>query len=44
MEATFRLGKLVSKYIILDIIGYAAHREEGGELLMATSRMHRTLL
>ena len=44
MEATYRLGKQVSKYIICNIFGFAGPRQEVGELLMGASHMHRTLL
>ena len=44
MKATYRLGKLVSKYIICDILGFAGPRQEVGQLLMGASSMLRTLL
>ncbi len=44
MEATYRLGKQVSKYIICYIVGFAGSRKEVGKLLMGASRMLRTLL
>ena len=44
MEATYRLGKQVSKYIICYILGFAGPRQEVGQLLMGASRMLRTLL
>ena len=44
LVAVYRLGKLVSKYIICYIVGFAGPRKEVGELLMGASHMHRTLL
>jgi hypothetical protein len=44
MQAVYRLGKITSKYIILDILGHSYHREEAGKLLMATSSTLRRLL
>ncbi len=44
MGAVYRLGKLVSKYIILEVIGFAAPRKEAAELLIDTSTEHRVLI
>ncbi len=44
MHATFRLGKLVSKHIILEVLAFSGPRQKVGELLVAASRMHRSFL
>ena len=43
-SAKFRLGKLVSKHIILEVLAFSGPRQKVGELLVAASRMHRSLL
>jgi hypothetical protein len=43
-SAKFRLGKLVNKHIILEVLAFAGPRQKVGELLVAASRMHRSLL
>ena len=43
-SAKFRLGKLVSKHIILEVLAFSGSRQKVGELLVAASRMHRSLL
>ena len=40
MQAVYRLGK-PSKYIILDIIGFAGYREEAGYYSCWASRMKK---
>ena len=42
--AVYRLGKLVDKYTICYIVGFAGSREEVGKLLMGASRKLRKLL
>ena len=44
MHAKFRLGKLVNKHLILDVLAFAGPRKKVGELLMAASWMHRSLI
>jgi hypothetical protein len=43
-SAKFRLGKLVNKHIILEVLAFAGPRQKVGELLKAASLMHRSLL
>ena len=43
-SAKFRLGKLVSKHLIVEVLAFAGPRQKVGELLVAASRMHRSLL
>jgi hypothetical protein len=44
MQAVYQLGKIPSKYLILDIIGFSRYRNEVGALLFGTSRTFRLLL
>ncbi len=44
MTAKYSLGKIHSKNVILDIIGFSHSREEAGHLLMGTSRKFRELI
>ena len=44
MQAVYSLGKLPSKYTILDIIGFAHYREDAALLLYEASRRFRRLL
>jgi hypothetical protein len=43
-SAKFRLGKLVNKHLIVEVLAFAGSRQKVGELLVAASRMHRSLL
>ena len=43
-SAKFRLGTLVNKHIILEVLAFAGPRQKVGELLKAASLMHRSLL
>jgi len=43
-SAKFRLGKLVSKHLIVEVLAFAGPRQKVGEFLVAASRMHRSLL
>ena len=44
MHAKFRQGKLVNKHLILEVLAFSGPRQKVGELLVAASRMHRSLL
>ena len=43
-EYRFRLGKIKSKYLILDILGFAKYRDQAGNILFKSSKMLRRLL
>jgi hypothetical protein len=43
-SAKFRLGQLVSKHLIVEVLAFAGPRKKVGELLMAASKMHRALI
>ena len=44
MQAVYRLGKLCSKYLILEVIGFSDYRDQAGTLLMGASGTLRRLL
>jgi len=44
MQAVYRFGKITSKYIILEVIGFSDYREQAGKLLMSASGKLRRLM
>ncbi len=43
-SAKFTLGKLVSKYLILEVFSYSCYADEGIEFMFSTNRSMRAII